>query len=154
MVPASFGCGAVVFAAMAILAPSRAARSAIASPMPRDAPVMNSVFPLSDMRPLFLAREKCGESAAGFLGGQTILELCHLGVDLLFNGFGMAAHQTPRYGDGAGGEGGNFLCGFECSGFDFRGIDDFVDEAGLLCPFGRKRPAHHKHRESARIAHA
>jgi hypothetical protein len=29
---------------MAILAPSRAARSAIASPMPREAPLMNRVF--------------------------------------------------------------------------------------------------------------
>jgi hypothetical protein len=36
-------------AAIATLAPSRAARSPIASPMPRDAPVMNSVFPESDM---------------------------------------------------------------------------------------------------------
>src|SRR5437588_337249 len=49
MVPSSFGCGVAVLAAMAMLAPSRAARSAIASPMPRDAPVMNSVLPLSDM---------------------------------------------------------------------------------------------------------
>ena len=37
-----------VLAAMAILAPSRAARSAIARPMPRDAPVMKRVLPLSD----------------------------------------------------------------------------------------------------------
>src|SRR6185369_10743483 len=49
MVPSSFGCGVSVLAAMAMLAPSRAARSAIASPMPRDAPVMNSVLPLSDI---------------------------------------------------------------------------------------------------------
>src|SRR5438046_2965287 len=49
MVPSSLGCGVAVLAAMAMLAPSRAARSAIASPMPRDAPVMNSVLPLSDM---------------------------------------------------------------------------------------------------------
>src|SRR5579864_8217023 len=34
---------------MATLAPSRAARSAIASPMPRLAPEMNSVLPLSDV---------------------------------------------------------------------------------------------------------
>src|SRR5882724_1120442 len=33
---------------MTILAPSRAARNAIASPMPRDAPVMNSVLPWSE----------------------------------------------------------------------------------------------------------
>ena len=49
MVPGSFGCGSVVLAAIATLAPSRAARSPMASPMPRDAPVMNRVLPLSDM---------------------------------------------------------------------------------------------------------
>jgi hypothetical protein len=48
MVPFSRGCGSAVFAAMATLAPSRAARSAIASPMPRLAPEMNSVLPLRD----------------------------------------------------------------------------------------------------------
>ena len=32
-----------------ILAPSRAARSAISSPMPREAPVMSNVLPLSVM---------------------------------------------------------------------------------------------------------
>src|ERR1700751_6245514 len=47
MVPFSFGCGSAVFAAIAMLAPSRAARSAIASPMPRLAPEMNSVLPFS-----------------------------------------------------------------------------------------------------------
>src|SRR4051812_22446112 len=47
MVPASLGCGSAVLAAMAILAPSRAARSAMASPMPRLAPEMNSVLPFS-----------------------------------------------------------------------------------------------------------
>src|SRR5262249_43851232 len=49
MVPGSFGCGLSVLAAMAMLAPSRGARSAIASPMPRDAPVMNNGPPLSVM---------------------------------------------------------------------------------------------------------
>src|SRR3954454_6716036 len=45
MVPGSFGCGSAVLAATAMLAPSRAARRPIARPMPRDAPVMNSVLP-------------------------------------------------------------------------------------------------------------
>src|ERR1700719_2594087 len=45
MVPASFGCGAVVLAAIATFSPSRAARSAMASPMPRLAPVIKSVLP-------------------------------------------------------------------------------------------------------------
>src|SRR6516225_2853235 len=50
MVPLSFGCGSAVLAAMAILAPSRAAFSAMARPMPREAPVMNSVLPFRLMR--------------------------------------------------------------------------------------------------------
>src|ERR1700716_3388328 len=54
MVPGSLGCGASVLAAIAILAPSRAARSAIASPMPREAPVMSRVLPASDI--VFLHR--------------------------------------------------------------------------------------------------
>src|SRR5450755_1300166 len=49
MVPLSFGCGSAVFAAIATLAPSRAARNAIASPMPRLPPDTNIVLPLSDV---------------------------------------------------------------------------------------------------------
>src|ERR1700737_4324794 len=49
MVPSSFGCGSAVFAAIAMLAPSRAARNAMASPMPRLPPDMNSVLPLRDV---------------------------------------------------------------------------------------------------------
>src|SRR5215213_1752098 len=65
IVPGSFGCGVSVFAATAMLAPSRAAFSAIASPMPREAPVMNSVLPLSDMRPPgFRANGACGARLA------------------------------------------------------------------------------------------
>src|SRR3546814_15892354 len=41
----NFGLGTSDFAAITTLAPSRAARSAIARPMPREAPVMNAVFP-------------------------------------------------------------------------------------------------------------
>src|SRR3954454_21083199 len=48
MVPGSFGCGSAVLASSATLAPSRAARRAIARPMPRLAPVMNSVLPASE----------------------------------------------------------------------------------------------------------
>ena len=52
MVPGSFGCGSAVLAAITTFAPSRAARSPMALPMPRLAPVMKSVLPLSvDMRP-------------------------------------------------------------------------------------------------------
>ena len=49
IVPGSLGCGSSVLAAIVTLAPSRAARNAIASPMPRDPPEMKSVLPLSDM---------------------------------------------------------------------------------------------------------
>src|SRR5580658_7142360 len=48
IVPSSAGCGSVVFAATTMLAPSAAARRAIALPIPRLAPVMNSVFPRSE----------------------------------------------------------------------------------------------------------
>src|SRR5262249_31464882 len=49
MVPGSLGWGVSVFAAIATLAPWRAARSATASPMPREAPVMKRVLPFRDM---------------------------------------------------------------------------------------------------------
>src|ERR1700761_5066482 len=45
MVPGRCLCGSAVLAAMATLAPSRAARRAIARPMPRLAPVTNRVLP-------------------------------------------------------------------------------------------------------------
>src|SRR5690348_6332945 len=45
MVPGSLGCGSVVLPVTTTLAPSRAARSAIARPMPRLVPVMNRVLP-------------------------------------------------------------------------------------------------------------
>src|ERR1700677_2253971 len=45
MVPGRCLCGSAVLAAMAILAPSRAARSAMARPMPRLAPVTKRVLP-------------------------------------------------------------------------------------------------------------
>src|SRR6266536_2778249 len=45
MVPGRLGCASVVFAAMTTLAPSRAALRPMASPIPRLAPVIKSVFP-------------------------------------------------------------------------------------------------------------
>ena len=47
MIAAAWGWHVGLFAAITTLAPSRAARKAIASPMPREAPVMNRVLPLS-----------------------------------------------------------------------------------------------------------
>src|SRR5262245_32516189 len=79
MVPASFGCGASVLAAIAMLAPSRAARSAIARPMPREAPVMNRVFPARDMLdPLVIPGRPEGpgpESSGGSPDGFRVREL-------------------------------------------------------------------------------
>ena len=46
-VPSSLGCGSAVLAISATLAPSRAARSAMARPMPRLPPEMNKVLPSS-----------------------------------------------------------------------------------------------------------
>ncbi len=66
IVPLSLGCGSAVLAAIAMLAPSRAARSAMASPMPREAPVMKSVFPLSDM---VFRYPRGGEAAIVFASG-------------------------------------------------------------------------------------
>ncbi len=47
-VPSRRGCGSAVFAINATFAPSRAARRAIARPIPRLPPEMNSVLPSSD----------------------------------------------------------------------------------------------------------
>src|ERR1700726_5114318 len=105
MVPCNFGCGSAVFAAMAILAPSRAARSAIASPMPREAPVMKRVFPANDIAASLLARQKRGERRARFVGLQAVLEMHHLGIDLPHHSVKMAAQQPARHRDGAGRKG-------------------------------------------------
>ena len=58
IVPGNFGFSSAVFAAIAMLAPSAAARSAIASPIPREPPVMNILFPASDIStPLIFSQE-------------------------------------------------------------------------------------------------
>ena len=49
MVPGNFGCGSVVLAATTILALSLAHLRAICLPIPRDAPVINMVFPANDL---------------------------------------------------------------------------------------------------------
>ena len=56
MVPGNLGSGFTVLAATATLAPSRAARSAMARPMPRLAPVTNSVLRAKLMAPPRLPR--------------------------------------------------------------------------------------------------
>src|SRR5580704_13683937 len=102
MVPASFGGGSAAFAAMAILAASRAARSAIASPMPREAPVMNRVLPASDIAASLLARQESRKRGARLVRLQTVLEMHHFGIDLPHHGVKMAAQQPARDRDGAG----------------------------------------------------
>ena len=62
IVPGSFGCGSVVLAAIATLAPSAAALFTIARPMPRDAPVMKIVLPFRFMRHLGLRRRGTASS--------------------------------------------------------------------------------------------
>src|SRR5258708_4107680 len=66
MVPGSFGCASVVLAAITTLAPSRAARSAIARPMPREPPVMKSVLPLRSA--IAVSSPGAAEEASGFRG--------------------------------------------------------------------------------------
>src|ERR1700739_1132907 len=106
MVPASFGCGVAVLAAMAMLAPSRAARSAMARPMPREAPVMKSVFPASDVSGAIvvglislaslLACEESRKRGAGFVRFETFPEMHGFGIDPLGNSVKLSAEQLPR----------------------------------------------------------
>src|SRR5215475_1198042 len=113
MVPGSLGCGVAVLAAIAMLAPSRAARSAMASPMPRDAPVMNRVLPASGMNDLrgaalrrpdsasrsTLAGEKLLERRTGFRRAKPRPEDLGLLDGPLHDLGRRAVDQSPRYGD-------------------------------------------------------
>src|SRR5262245_18838823 len=69
-VPGSLGCGLSVLATIAMLAPSRAARSAIALPMPRLAPVMKRVLPRR-----LMVRQSSAAAAAVQFGGEAALLL-------------------------------------------------------------------------------
>src|SRR5580704_13347040 len=131
MVPCSLGCGSAVFAAMAILAPSRAARSAIARPMPREAPVMNRVLPASDIAVSLLARQESGKCRARLVRLQTILEIRHFGIDLPDHSVKMAAQQPARHRDRADRKGCDLLRRLQRNGIDRGGIDHFVDDAGF-----------------------
>src|SRR5579862_7710535 len=122
MVPCSFGCGSAVFAAMAMLAPSRAARSAIASPMPREAPVMNRVFPASVIAASLLARQESGKRGARFVRLQAVLEMHHFGIDLPHHSVKMAAQQPARHRDGAGRKGCDLARRRQCNWIDRGGF--------------------------------
>src|SRR6187402_2919125 len=70
MVPGSRGSGSAVLAATTMLAPSAAARFAIARPMPREPPVMNRVLPLRSMSHLReVGAALFHEGREGLLGG-------------------------------------------------------------------------------------
>src|SRR6516162_4981574 len=101
IVPSSFGFGVSVLAAIATLAPSRAARSPIASPMPRDAPVMKRVLPWRDMVSPFAAEEGF-ERGLGFRRLQSLVEVlafeCNARLELIAG----AAHQRAGGRDCAG----------------------------------------------------
>src|SRR5215203_1699591 len=115
MVPGSLGWGSAVFAAMATLAPSAAARSAIALPMPRLPPVMNRVLPLRSamglLRP-FLKTLKRRRSRRHQLvdlrrflvgdldvqGAEAVLELLH-GTGTDDDGGHGGVPERPRIGE-------------------------------------------------------
>src|ERR1700675_5000107 len=111
---------------MAMLAPSRAARSAIASPMPREAPVMNMVFPASDIAASLLARQKRGERRARFVRLQAVLEMHHFGIDLPDHSVKMAAQQPARHRDCAGRKGCDLACRLQRDGVDRGGFDHLI----------------------------
>src|ERR1700756_3170403 len=69
MVPGSLGCGSAVLAMRAMLAPSAAARLAIARPIPRLAPDMNIVLPERDMRFSYVRPLPVGKADCGFVSG-------------------------------------------------------------------------------------
>src|SRR5579862_8432345 len=122
MVPGNRFCRSAVLAAMAILAPSRAARSAMASPMPREAPVMNSVFPASGIVASLLARQERGECRARFVRLQAVLEMHHFGIDLPDHSVKMAAQQPARHRDGAGRKGCDLARRRQCNWIDRGGF--------------------------------
>src|SRR5882757_8032747 len=89
MVPFSLGCGSAVLAAIATLAPSRAARSAIASPMPRLAPEMNNVLPLRDvMGELHLVQEIAVTRSSPLPKGE-------VDAKRRVRGYGLTIDRTP-----------------------------------------------------------
>src|ERR1700744_1419241 len=100
MVPSSFGFGVSVLAAIATLAPSRAARSPMARPMPREAPVMNRVFPLSDIDSPFAAKEGF-ERGLGFRRLQALVEVLAFERNARLKLIAGAAHQCAGGGDRA-----------------------------------------------------
>src|SRR6516165_1867891 len=167
MVPGSLGCGVAVLAAMAMLAPSRAARSAMASPMPRDAPVMNRVLPASGMNDLrgaawrrpdsasrsTLAGEKLLERRTGFRRAKPRPEDLGLLDGPLHDLGRRAVDQSPRYGDGFGRQRRDLPRRLHDLVLDLARRNDDVDETDRLRLLGVHRPAHDEQREGTARAH-
>src|SRR3972149_1345874 len=99
MVPGSLGCGLSGLAAATMVAPSRAARRAIASPMPREAPVMNRVLPRSDIA-LPLAREEGLEGRPRLRRLQPFAENPPFLIEARDHLLHRRAHQAARGGNG------------------------------------------------------
>src|SRR5690554_5276256 len=164
MVPGSFGCGSAVLAAMAMLAPSRAARSAMARPMPRLAPVMNSVLPFklatSTPRPLQFGEiglplfQEGRERLLRLRRGEALAENAGLFLDTLSQGARVATQQPAGKGKRL------WWLRSQSRGSLARGrlqlirADDRVDEARLPRPFGGERLTEHQKLERPRVAHA
>src|SRR5690606_14002518 len=164
MVPGSFGCGSAVLAAMAMLAPSRAARSAMASPMPRLAPVMNSVLPfkLATSAPRTLQFREIGlplfqKSRECFLRlrrREALPETAGLFLDTLSQSARVATQQPAGKGKRL------WWLRSQSRGRLARGrlqlirADDRVDEARLPRPFGGERFTEYQKLERPRVAHS
>src|SRR5262245_10666582 len=117
IVPSSLGCGVSVLAAIAILAPSRAARSAIASPMPREAPVMKRVLPLSDIKSP-LACKECFEGHLRLRRIQAFAEDFGFLIDACQQVIGRSAHQSARKCNRAGGQSSDLTRRLQAFGID------------------------------------
>src|SRR5215469_1508971 len=127
-----------------MLAPSRAARNAMASPMPREAPVMNRVFPANDTSASLslLARQKRREGSACLLGLQTFLEMHGLGIDSPRQLVKIATHQFAGERDCAGRQGGDFARSLKDRRIQNRRIDNGIDQTGSLAFFRRHGAPH------------
>src|SRR5262249_31864930 len=130
IVPSSLGCGVSVLAAIATLAPSRAARSAIASPIPREAPVMNKVLPLSDIV-LPLAREEGLERRLRFRRAQALAEDPGFLIDVKLQFVLIAAHQCTRSRNRPGRQPRDLARRLKCFGVNILRVDHHVGDAVL-----------------------
>src|SRR3954447_9838072 len=106
IVPGSFGCGSAVFAIRATFAPSRAARSAIARPIPRLPPDMNIVRPPRSLTARSLCHPqrrmvKLGyKASAEQFGPRELVEFAVLAEELGYDTVVVSDHFQPWRHDG------------------------------------------------------